>query len=267
MGLNAFTYFKYEDLLDDELVKTAIEKLRERRERLVQWQKDNDPLEECPECGSEDIQYKWNKRICNNCGYEEDYHVPTGKGGITASRKLESVIKEFFGNRMAVRKRKQKPNKSDLKHLPISIDKFDTGEYTESEMKFLVKRFEDYVDSLGTIEPNDEFMIHSLVLQELKIKKLFRQEALNPDEVDSLDKKRELDVYNNLAKELKSTKATREGDETKDVIQEVISDFKDDEEIDKLMEEHKKEKEERNKKLKEIEKEKDVNNPYYGTRS
>lgn len=266
MALSNLTYNCYKDLMDDELIRKAVERLKKRRATIVEWQKESDPLEECPNCEGENIKYKWDRRICKDCGYEEDYSAPTKQKGVPNSLKLESIIKEVFGIKLANKRKEEKVKPKEISKLPISLTEFDTGEYTNEEVKFLVERYKSYIDNIGELEPNDEFMIHSLVLQELNIKKLYRLEAVDSESVKSSDKKKEMKVYRDMAQELESTKASRKGDEKRDVISGIVDEFED-ESIEEYLEEFKNERKERKEKLEEIEENKEVDNPYYGQRS
>ncbi|MFW6377198.1 MAG: hypothetical protein ACOCZ5_00995 [bacterium] len=263
MALSYYDFREFEDLLDDEMIDQAIYRLKERRKDFANWIKDNDPLQSCPECGSENAGYEWNKRLCKDCGYKEDYQVPMPhEGGKSASRELYQIIKELFGSKMGQERHKHKPKKKDLKNMPIHLSDFNTGEYTNSQIEFLEKRYKQYENSIGTLEPNDEFMISALVKQELKVFMISREEIVNPNSISSTDKKREIDLLVDLAQEIKSTKSTRTNDEEKSAFNNLYEQFKG-ESIDSLLESYEEKKKEREEQLKKSKKaRKDAGNPY-----
>ena len=147
--------------------------------------------------------FEWNKISCFDCGWFEDYKVPyDNKKGDTRGRKLSSYIKQIFGLRMAEEKKKNKISKSDLKHIPIELDDFDTGEYTEEQAKFLKNRYEEIIDTPHVeFDEKDKSIIHFLVMQELKVKKLYRKEAMEEKKTfDSSFSKLKKDEINVLKK-------------------------------------------------------------------
>ncbi|MFW6015295.1 MAG: hypothetical protein ACOCRK_02595 [bacterium] len=245
MALTYYTYQEYKYLLDDPMIEKAINLLESRRKEFCEWIEENDPLKVCPECSSENTGYRWNKRLCNDCGYEEDYEVPPpAKGGKTNSRTLCSIIKELFGREMGRAKIEEKPSKAQLENLPIDLARFDTGEYTRAEAEFLSKRYKDLLDEVDAREGTDEFMFHLLVMQELKLKQIYRQEAISRklDDKQSLAKKREISVYTDLAENLKASKSTREENQEKHILDELM-DSMEGEDVEEIVEEYKKQKE------------------------
>ena len=213
MAMTYWTYKKYDYLVDDKVIERTANLLDRRRLDFVDWIKENEPLEECPICSSTQIRYEWNSRICYRCGYNEDIDVPLGSGGKTASRSFDLVFKEVFGSVMGVEKNKErKVNKGDLKNIPYDFERFNSAEYTEQQQEFLIQRFKEIVETENVhFTEADMSTIHFLVIQELKVKDLYRLEAYQDNVKSGKDfskefsmvKKRELGIYKDLQKEVK----------------------------------------------------------------
>ena len=219
MALDGYTFKRYEDLLDDELVQDAIELLRKRYQKMADWLEGNSDYTECEECGSDDFEYKHNGIKCKNCSHFHEEEVPyPGQGGVAGSRKLESCIKELFSGKMGKKRKEEKPSKQDLRELEFGIEKFDTGEYTQEEIKFIKNRYEDIMEESQTSNAVDKFYIRNLVEQELKIMQMRRQEAVG-ENIDSMDKKREFDVYNKLASKVKVSRDQRDNQGQESVLE------------------------------------------------
>ena len=220
MGVG-YNFKKYEYLFNDDLLEDSLELLNKRRNKMANWLKENSDYDKCKECDSENLDYKYNGVECNDCSHFFEQKVPyPGQGGVVASRKLESIIKELFSIKMAEARKDEKMDKKTLDSLPFDVSDFDTGEFTQSELDFLEKRFQRYIDETNSTRGVDEFYIRSLVLQELKIMKLTRKE-FNDFEVKSQDKKREYDVYNKLASKVKASRDARDNDSEHTVLEQL----------------------------------------------
>ncbi|MFW6002733.1 MAG: hypothetical protein ACOCQD_05270 [archaeon] len=220
MALNYWDYKRNEDLLDDELIQKAFELLRKRRKELSEWIEEHDPV--CKKCGTtKDMEYQWNKKICHNCNYKEDYNVPPPvNGGKTMSRKISQIIKELFGMELGKRKKDQKPKPKDLRELSFSLDSFSDAQYTDSEIEFLNRRYSQLLDEIGGRGNYvDMFQVYQLAEQELKIMNMNRLDKF--EKVSATDRKREMDIYRNLVKDLKAAKADRDDVEEQTIIQEL----------------------------------------------
>lgn len=247
MVMDYFTHEKYKHLMDDNLIKSAIKNLTDVRNKMIEWIKVKYKNKRCSDCRSRNFEYKYNKVRCLECDKEEEIEVPAAKkSGIDNCRTLEQILKRNFSLLIGREKQKTIPTKKQLEELPITVSGFDTGEYKLNEIEFLNERYEKYIESVGDgeLEPNDEFLIHALICQELTVKRLLRNEAINPNNVSSSDKKREMDLYISLAQELKSTKSTREGDSERGVIEQVLEEF-DNKSISGILDEYYEEKKER----------------------
>lgn len=220
-------YDRFEHLMDDEMVIEALDILDRRRETMRNYVKENSEYDICPECESLDIDYAYNKIFCNQCDWEEDYDVPypsSKGGGAVVSRTLFSILKECFGRRIKEEAEDRRITKKDIKYLPISIDDFNTGEYTPKEMEFLRNRYQEYINDMDTITANDKYLIHLLILQELRLKKIYQEEAVSQEDLSS-KKKREIAVYENLANDLKQTKASREDNEDRSIYDKLRQEY------------------------------------------
>ena len=206
IALTYYTYHRHKSLIDDELIENAADELDTNRQKLAEWIEENDPVKKCPVCTYANIRYDWNKITCNDCGWSKDYKVPY-QGKMSIARNLNSIIKQVFGRRMADAKNKGQMKGKDLKYLPVELEKFDTGEYTKEQAKFLEKRYKEICDTPHVdFADKDKATVHFLVLQELKLKEIFRKEAI--DGTKSMDrdfsgvKKDELNVYDKLQNKL-----------------------------------------------------------------
>ncbi|MFP4017683.1 MAG: hypothetical protein ACOC5T_01205 [Elusimicrobiota bacterium] len=219
MAITYFKFKKYEHLVDDELFGEALALLDKRRKKMANWIKENDP--KCASCGIEEkMEYEWNEKKCNECGYVEEYTVPPpAKGGLTLSRKLPQIMKELFGNRIRAEKQREEPSEQDLRELEFTLDDFSDFEYTEAERKFLLRRYNQLLDEIGRGNQVDRFAIHQLAKQELKLMGMERKDKFKG--IKSTDKKREIDIYDKLVKNLKAAKAQRENVKDKTIIEEL----------------------------------------------
>ncbi|MGM0409470.1 MAG: hypothetical protein ACQEQF_01805 [Bacillota bacterium] len=219
MAITYFKFNKYKDLIDDELIGRAFELLESRREKMAKWIEKNDGI--CSNCGKkENMEYEWNNKKCHDCGYEEEYTVPPpAKGGLTLSRSISQIIKELFGNQIRAHKQKEKPTKQQLRELEFSLKDFSEVEYTPAEREFLLERYNQLLDEIGRGNQVDRFAIHSLARQELKLLKLEREDKFG--NIETVDKKREIDIYNKLVKNLKAAKNQRDNVEDKTIIEEL----------------------------------------------
>ncbi|MFW5891242.1 MAG: hypothetical protein ACOCUI_03395 [bacterium] len=256
MGLNYYTYLDNQELFDDELIEKALKTLSDRRKKMANWIEENKPLLECPECGSGDISYKYNGAKCNNCGHFKEIEVPyPAKGGVVASRKLTGIFKELFGLRLAKKAKREKPSKDEIRALPFKIGDFETGEFTEAEIRFLNKRFHELIkqnesDNLGA----DNFLYHIMAQQEIILQRIFRKQILEfgNQKRNTMDKKREFETYNKIIDNLEATKKSRKGDSEESILREIMKEKEEDigdKGIEELVEEYEKQKEEEKEEL------------------
>lgn len=218
----AITYWKFkkkEHLIDDDLIARAIELLEQRREKMAKWIEVNDPR--CSNCGEkESMEYKWNQKICGECDYKEEYTVPApAKGGLTLSRRLGQIIKELFGNQIRAEDQKEEPSKDELREVEFSLEDFSEIEYTDAERDFLIKRYNELLNEIGRGNRVDAFQVYMLARQELKLLNLNRKDQF--EEIDALDRKRELEIYNTLLTKLKAAKKDRDDVKDKTILQEL----------------------------------------------
>lgn len=222
MALSSWDVLEYEELLTDELVEEAAELLKKFYKRMADWIEENEPLYECPECQNKDLIYRHDGIQCN-CGYFKEVEVPyPAKGGCCATRTLEGCIKQLFAGKMGQQRKKEKPSKKTLRNLEYAIDKFNTGEYTQEEVKFLNSRFKYYMEQIDKEKGTDPTMIRSLVIKELQMQNIERQEALGLV-VDRLKAKDIYNLYIDLSGKLKFTKNTRDNENEQDALLFLIS--------------------------------------------
>jgi len=262
--LNYVTFKEDPDLMSDPLVQRAIDKLKERWGRIAEYHKENNPEEKCYECGNEVFDYRYNRAICENCGNEvekEIEHKEAVKIGC-ASRKFMSVLKEMLAAELGKKAREKKLSEDELRKLPFSLKDFNEAEYTKQEREYLRQRYEELLDEIGRGNYTDTFMVYNLVQQELKILNLKRQDN-HLDEIDSMDMKRQMSIYRDLAKDLKAARANRDDVEDRTVLQE-LAEKADEMELHKEVEKHVKYLEEKHQEYLEKSKErrKEVGNPF-----
>jgi ribosomal protein S6 len=222
--LTYWTVKQNEDLIDDDLIQDAIDLLQKRFNRMSEYIEEKYPAKKCSECGNKEFDYYHNKAICTNCGNKIDKileHQEAVKLGCT-SRKLYSVIKEVFSIRLAKKRNEQKPKEKDLRNLKYSIDDFNSGEYTQSEIEFLKKRFNELMEQTGKAKGADPMMIRSMVIKELQIYNIERKEAVGI-EVDRMKVKDIYALYRDLTSDLQFSKGTRENEDEQDALTILIS--------------------------------------------
>jgi len=229
MSLVHTLYNRFEHLIDDEFIMEGLRTLDKRRKKMSKWVQDNTDYDVCPECESLDLGYDYDKVYCNQCSWKEKVDVPypnSKEGGAVANREFFPILKEIFGRRIRQEQTKTEVTKKDLQYLPLSIEEFDTGEYSPAEVEFLKERYHEYINDMDTVTANDKYLIHLLILQELELKKLYRKETVGREDL-SMAKKRQIAIYNSLAEDLKQTKASRDDDGDKSLYEKVIAEFKD----------------------------------------
>lgn len=268
MAMSYFDFMENENLFDDELISDALGLLNKRRTKMADWVKENESIDNCLECGSEDLEYKHNGIGCNSCDHFKKVKVPyPAQGGVVASRKFESVLKELFSLRLAKKRKKEKPNKNQLKSLPFEIGRFNTGEFTPAETKFLEKRYQELINqSEEDLIGADNFLFHIMAEQELMLQKIYRKQALEvgSQKRNSIDKKSEFKVYNDIVDNLEISKKNRKVDEDENALDEIVSNLDDDVgDIGKLVEQYEKEAEKDKEVLEESkQKRREAGNPY-----
>ena len=221
--LTYWTIKENEDLIDDDLIKNAIKLLQKRFDKITKYIKENYPEKIC-ECGCESFTYYHHKAICDGCKKEivkKLNPIEYSKLGVT-SRKLPSIIKELFALELGKKRKSEKPTKNQLRNLKYSIDNFNTGEYTDSEVKFLTKRYNELLEESGKAKGTDPTMLRSLVIKELQIQNIERKEAtgyeVNRNKIKDIYK-----IYMDLSKELNISKNTRKDDKEKNILSSLIS--------------------------------------------
>lgn len=263
MSFSAWKYKKYkEDVMSDELVADALELLKKRFDRMANWLEENDPVEECPDCGHDEFKYMHDGAVCKECGYKVDKKVPYPvKGGVVASRKLESVIKEKFASRMEEQRRTEEPPEDALASMPFEIEGFDTGEYTEEQVKYLNRRYKTLLQENNIQNEVDKFYVRSLVVRELKLMMLERKDAVK-NNVDSMDIKRQYKIYNDLSDKLKANRSSRSDSEEESFFSDMEEKLEE-EDLDEIFEMYnQKEKEKEEYKEKAKQRKEEVGNPY-----
>lgn len=244
MAMSYFNFVENNHLCDDKLISDALKLLNKRRNKMANWLKENKPLDEC-ECGSKDIKYYHNGAKCDECSHFEEMKVPyPAQGGVVASRELESIIKELFSIRLASKRKKEKPSKNQLKSLPFEIGRFNTGEFTPAETNFLENRYQELINqSEDDLIGADNFLFHIMAQQELMLQKIYRKQALEvgKQKRNSIDKKSEFKVYNDIVDNLEISKKNRKVDEDENALDEIVSNLDDDVgDIGKLVEQYEK---------------------------
>jgi len=249
MSLVHTLYDRFEHEVDDEFIVEGLELMKKRRQKMADWIKDNHDYKTCPECESLDIDYTHEKVYCNQCDWENEHDVPyPAAGGVVGNRHLYPILKEILGRRIRHEQTKTEVTKKDLEYLPISIEEFDTGEYSPAEVKFLKNRYREYIEDMDRVSANDKYLIHLLILQELEVKKIYRQEAVEREDLSSA-KKRQISILNSLAEDLKQTKASRDDDGDKSMMDKILSEFKEND-IEEMFEDLDKEEKKREEYLK-----------------
>lgn len=243
MGLSPYDFEQYKDeIFDDDLANEALNLLQKRYTNMAHWIQKNKPLRECPECGYEKLEYVHNGISCKRCDFFKDIEVPyPANGGVATNRTLKGIIKEIFGRKMGQLKKKSKPTQEKLSELPFSIESFDTGEYTKSQIDYLQNRFETLMEENRVNNEVDKFYIRAMAVRELEIMRLERQRAVSPDDVDTNELKKQYSIYNDLSSKVKADRASRDDENQQafyDEMEEVLADS-DIEDIIKQYEEEK----------------------------
>ncbi|MFW6377394.1 MAG: TFIIB-type zinc ribbon-containing protein [bacterium] len=219
--LDYFSFKNNEDLMSDEFLMKVIDKLEERWERIAEYHEQYNPETMCKECNGEEFDYHHNKAVCTNCGNEikkDIAHQEALKIGC-ASRTFLSVLKEFFAGELGRKAKESKPTSEQLRNLPFSLEEFNEIEYSESEIEYLNRRYQQLLDEIGRGNYVDTFMVNQLVVQELKIMNMNRLGKYQ--DIKSSDRKKEIEIYDKLVKNLKAARANRDDVEDKTVIQEL----------------------------------------------
>jgi hypothetical protein len=263
LAFSSWKYKKYkEDVMSDELIADALELLKKRYDKMANWLQENDPVDKCPECSSTEIKYVHDGAICKECDHKINEKVPYPvKGGVVASRKMESVIKEVFASRMEEQRRTEEPPEDALASMPFEIEGFDTGEYTEEQVRYLNKRYKTLLQENNIQNEVDKFYVRSLVVRELKLMMLERRDAVKGD-VDSMDIKRQYKIYNDLSDKLKANRSSRSDTEEESFFSD-MEDMLEEEDMEDILAQYNKEEEARKEYREKAKKRKEeVGNPY-----
>lgn len=257
IALTYYTFKRQENLLDDELLQQALSELEQTREKLKDWIEENEPRTSCAVCGRTNLRYEWDRRVCNDCGAYEDIDVPH-KGKAKVPRKLFAIMKTVFGRRLAQAKNEETMSESDLKHVPIELDNFDTGEYTKEQVKYLNTRFKEILETSDIeFSKKDLANIHFLILQELKIKGLYRKEAIKGgskvDKEFTNVKHKELKIYNDLKDDINEIIENKKTSETELAVYDKVRAELKDKDMSDLVEEFEQRREQRQEKISESE--------------
>ena len=257
MALTKQTFNRHSKLFDDDLVRDAFDELEEIRANLREWVEENKPLKECPVCGNSNIRSEWNERVCNDCGWHEDINVPV-TGGKEVTKEFYSILKQKFGFRLGKENNENRIKPNEIKYIPMDLVSFDTGEYTDTQIEFLDKRFKEIMeDEEVEFSKRDLPTIHFLVLQELKLKELYRRDAITSN--NSLDKdftqikKNELSVYNDLKDDINEIIESQRDTEKDKSLNEQISSVFQEEDIEDILERYEEKRKYRQQKLKKSE--------------
>lgn len=253
LALTKATFDRHSQLFDDELVKEAFDELEEIRANLKEWIEKNKPLKECPVCGNSNMRAEWDKRVCNDCGWYEDINVPV-TGGKEVTKEFYSILKKKFGFKLGTYKNENKIKPNEIKYIPMDLVSFDTGEYTDTQIEFLDKRFKEILeDDEVEFSNRDMATIHFLVLQELKLKELYRRDAITSNNTLDKDftqiKKNELSVYSDLKDDIQEIIDAQRSSEKDKSLNEQISSVFEEEDIEDILEEYEEKKRYRRKKL------------------
>lgn len=220
--LNYFTFKNDKDLMSDEMVNNAIDRLRKRWKRIADYHAEHNRETICSKCNNEEFDYHHNRSVCTKCGNEEEKeisHQDAVKLGC-ATRTLSGCLRELMGSELAAKAKKQKLSKNELRELNFSLEEFNDLEFTDAEREFLNRRFAELLDEVGgRANRVDMFQTYQLAVQELKIMNMNR--LSNFEDVDVMDRKREMDIYRNLISDLKAAKSKRDDVKDKTVMQDL----------------------------------------------
>lgn len=239
---------KYDHLLDDDMIADTIKDLQRVRQRMSDYLEDNHERKSCPVCNRKNIRYEYYGVICNDCGWHEDIEIPFKDLSLT--RKFYSLLKQKFGQAIGTEKSTQKLTTKSIKKLPIDLMDFDTGEYTPIQVDYLSQRFKEILNTKDvSFDEKDLATIHFLVLQEMKVKDLYRQEAISNTKATDKEftrvKKNEIGLYNDLKEDLEEIIEKQKTSEKELAVYDKVNfDFKTQDIDDMLSEIHKQRKEE-----------------------
>lgn len=221
--INYFDIKMNEELLTDDLVERAFELLEERYGKMSDWIKDNSNIITCDKCGKHNLEYRHDGIRClnSNCGHFMEIDVPyPGQGGVVGSRRLFSIILELFAMEMGKKRKEEKLKKDQLRHLKFDINRFDTGEYTEAEIDFLERRYQELVEENNIINPADKFLVRAVVIQELKLMNVEREITIG-NGISENNLKKLYDIYDKLVKSAKLDKSSRENEDDYNALREM----------------------------------------------
>lgn len=218
-------------MIDDDLINDALDQLSTTRERMADYLKENHSRKGCPVCKRKNIRYEYTGVTCNDCGWHKDIEIEYKDLSLT--RKLSSILKQKFGQEIGREKATERLTTKSIKDLPIELERFDSGEYTPIQVDYLNMRFSEIINTKDVdFTKKDYATIHFLVLQEMKIKDLYRQEAISNTKATDRDftniKKNEIGLYNDLKSDLeKIIESQKTNDDELSVYDKINSEFKD----------------------------------------
>lgn len=240
MALTYWTVKENDHLLTDELIGESLSLLQERLDKLTIHLKEKYPEKKCKECGANDFKYTHNRAICKSCGFVVEKkipHIEKAKLGC-ASTQLYSVIKEMFAIRLAGDSKNAKPTSKQLRKLKFSISSFDSGEYSVEEVEYLTERYNSLIEGENISSDLDKFMVRSLVIQELRLQRLLREEAVG-NIIDTNDKTREFKIYNDLTDKLKMNRSKRDSTQEESIMEKLYKQLEENTIEDELDDYHK----------------------------
>jgi len=251
MAVTKWKLDKYEHLLTDDIVKKALDDLTRTKQRMADYLYDNHERKHCPVCKRDNIRYEHFGIVCNDCGWQEEIEI--NYNDLPLARNFISALKQRFGQQIGKEKSTERLTQKSIKKLPINLVDFGTGEYTDVQVEFLKERFNDILETENVdFDKKDLAVLHFLVIQELKIKDLYRQEAISNTKATDKDfisvKKDEIKLYNNLRDDLEEIiKQQKTNDKELSVYDKINSEFKNkdiDDMLERMEEEREKKKEE-----------------------
>lgn len=219
--LNYFDIKMNEELLTDDLVERAFELLEERYGKMSNWVKENTNIITCDKCDSHNLEYRHDGVRCLDCNHFTEVDVPyPGQGGVVASRRLFSIILELFAMEMGKKRCDAKPKKDQLRHLKFDINRFDTGEYTDAEIEFLERRYQELVEENNIVNPADKFSVRAVCIQELKLMNVEREIAIGQGITEN-NLQKLYRIYDQLVKSAKLDKSSRENEDDYNALREM----------------------------------------------
>lgn len=135
------------------------------------------------------------------------------EGYIEESEIIKNIpsVYNLVNNNPSFRNEPKNPKLKPENVRNIVLDLYDLSDYTESERKFIKGRLDKYINSNSDLKPNDEFLIHEIVLLELEIFKLNKLKVQDPEDSKGYSNKIKIlmDLYQKLSEGLGVLKKSR----------------------------------------------------------